>query len=50
MEQCDICMEMGCDDCMNCYLGNPCLGCKDYDKEKEECASNGACGERKEEQ
>ena len=32
MNQCDICEEMGCKDCMNCYLGNPCLGCEDYDK------------------
>lgn len=42
---CDFCEDM---DCMNCDLGNPCLGCKDYDKEKQDCTSNGACGERKE--
>lgn len=32
-------------DCMNCYLGNPCLGCQDYDKNTNTCTSNGACGD-----
>lgn len=28
MDQCEICAEMGCsDNCENCSLGNPCLGC-----------------------
>lgn len=31
-------------DCINCPLGNPCLGCDDYDAEKHKCRSNGACG------
>ena len=44
MNQCDICAEMGCDDCMHCYLGNPCLGCDDYDQEHNTCKSNGGCG------
>lgn len=29
MTQCEICAEMGCsDNCENCSLGNPCLGCE----------------------
>lgn len=47
MEQCDICEEMGCKDCMNCPLGNPCLDCQDYDREKDICKSNGGCAERR---
>ena len=44
MNQCDICEEIGCKDCMNCYLGNPCINCDDYDKQTHICKSNGACG------
>ncbi len=47
MSQCDICEEMGCKDCANCYLGNPCLGCEDYDREHDSCTSNGGCAETK---
>jgi hypothetical protein len=47
MNQCDICEEMGMKDCMNCTLGNPCLGCQDYDKANHICTSNGACGEER---
>ena len=45
MNQCDICREMGTDDCKSCHLGNPCLGCTDYDEVKDCCTSNGACNE-----
>ena len=47
MTQCDICEEMGINDCRLCYLGNPCIECKDYDADEDKCTSNGACGERK---
>lgn len=49
MNQCDICEEMGCKNCISCYLGNPCLGCEDYDKRSGTCKSNGGCAERREE-
>lgn len=45
MNQCDICEEMGMNDCMHCYLGNPCWGCDDY-IEMGECKSNGGCGQK----
>lgn len=45
MNQCEICAEMGCDDCANCYLGNPCIGCADYDRVNNTCMSNGGCAE-----
>ena len=45
MNQCDICEEMGCKDCRYCSLGNPCLGCEEYDIEHDKCTSNGGCGE-----
>lgn len=32
-------------DCRYCPLGNPCLGCADYDPETDTCTSNGACGD-----
>jgi len=39
-----------CDfDCMHCYLGNPCLGCKYYDTIEQKCTSDGGCGEKREE-
>jgi len=43
MTQCDICEEIGCKDCQNCYLGNPCIGCSDY-LPPNGCKSNGGCG------
>ena len=43
MNQCDICEEMGCKDCMHCELGNPCLDCDDYDERTDKCTSNGGC-------
>lgn len=46
MSQCDICEEMGVNDCKHCSLGNPCLGCVDYDEENDTCKSNGGCAER----
>lgn len=45
MTQCEICEEIGCNDCQNCYLGNPCIGCDDYDRETNTCKSKGGCGE-----
>lgn len=45
MNQCEICEEMGCKDCMRCSLGNPCLGCKDYDERTDTCRSNGGCAD-----
>ena len=38
---CEFCEE----DCKYCYLGNPCLGCTDYDEEKDICKSNGGCAD-----
>ena len=40
---CDYCEDR---DCMNCSFGNPCLDCEDYDREKQDCTSKGACGEK----
>lgn len=48
MNQCDVCEEVGLNDCINCYLGNPCLDCVDYDKAKHICMSDGGCAERRE--
>lgn len=45
MFTCDYCQEVGECDCHHCYLGNPCIGCEDYDQEKDACKSNGGCGE-----
>lgn len=45
MTQCEICAEMGCDDnCDNCELGNPCLGCEHAKGELNDC--EGQCIER----
>ena len=44
MNQCDICEEMGLKDCLHCYLGNPCIGCTEYDEKNDICKSNGGCG------
>ena len=45
MEIADIC-EYICEEhnCMNCYLGNPCIGCADYDEDTDTCKSDGGCG------
>ena len=40
---CDECENWGVDVCKLCYLGNPCLGCEDYDEEKDTCKSKGGC-------
>lgn len=45
MTQCEICQEMGYYDCKFCSLGNPCLGCKDYDIDNDKCKSNGGCAD-----
>lgn len=42
--QCEVCEEMGCNDCERCYLGNPCVECKDYDEHTGNCVSDGGCG------
>lgn len=39
---CDFCMSDECD-CIMCQLGNPCLGCEDYDQINHVCKSNGGC-------
>ena len=39
---CDFCMSDECD-CIMCKLGNPCLGCEDYDQINYVCKSNGGC-------
>ena len=39
---CDYCPD-GEYDCMMCPLGNPCLGCEDYDQINHTCKSNGGC-------
>lgn len=47
---CDWCEHaQGSDWCLSCRLGNPCLGCEDYDTERDICLSNGGCGRLKEE-
>lgn len=35
---CDYCEDKDCEDC---YLGNPCIECRDYDREREVCLSDG---------
>lgn len=45
MDQCDICEEMGLNECLYCSLGNPCYGCDDYDIKNNTCRSNGGCAE-----
>lgn len=40
MYVCDSCEERSCKDC---ELGNPCLGCLDYDRTKDDCKSKGGC-------
>ena len=43
---CEHCKWYNCGeiDCMSCPLGNPCLGCDDYDALTRGCKSNGGCG------
>lgn len=41
---CDVCEEQGEVDCIHCKLGNPCIGCTDYDEKNDICKSNGGCG------
>lgn len=49
MTQCEMRQEMGDYDCKYCSLGNPCLGCADYDPEEDCCTSNGGCYDAKKE-
>lgn len=45
MNACEYCQEYNDKpDCKRCTLGNPCLGCLDYDLENDKCLSNGECG------
>lgn len=47
MNVCDICdQDPGA--CRFCQFGNPCLNCEDYDFDNDKCTSNGACGEKRE--
>ena len=39
---CDICKEIGECNCRYCELGNPCIGCGDYDEANDVCKSHGA--------
>ena len=39
---CDFCMSDE-RDCIMCRVGNPCLGCEDYDQINHTCKSNGGC-------
>ena len=40
-----LCAECDERDCIHCSLGNPCIGCSDYDEAHDLCKSNGACGD-----
>lgn len=50
MNPCEICYGHETVDCpyscRYCALGNPCLGCADYDTENDTCKSEGACGDQ----
>ena len=46
MNPCELCEEYGIHDCKRCNLGNPCIGCTDYDMRTETCTSEGACGDQ----
>ena len=38
MTQCETCEEMGTsNNCENCSLGNPCLGCEHDKSQKDDC-------------
>ena len=41
---CYFCTEEYCDECR---LVNPCLGCEDYNVEKDKCKSKGGCADIK---
>lgn len=43
---CELCEECGDHDCKCCSLGNPCIGCTDYDSVNDTCKSKGACGDQ----
>lgn len=43
MYPCDICEAMGLVNCRHCYLGNPCIGCTNYDEKNDVCLLNGGC-------
>lgn len=44
-DECLICPEkVDSEACKMCSLANPCLGCGDYDQQKDSCKSNGGCG------
>ena len=45
MDTCELCREYGDHDCKRCNLGNPCIGCADYDMWNDTCRSKGACGD-----
>lgn len=45
MNPCELCEEYGDHDCKHCTLGNPCIGCVDYDMRNDACTSEGACGD-----
>lgn len=49
MDACELCYgyeDLDCKyRCKYCYLGNPCIGCADYDIENDTCTSEGACGD-----
>ena len=48
VQLCFQCADLGDANCMMCPLGNPCLGCEDYDQINHVCKSNGGCApERK---
>ncbi len=49
MDISNVCDHCEMNDCMYCPLGNPCLGCEDYDEINNVCTSNGRCGEQIEE-
>lgn len=40
-----LCENIANMDCINCYLGNPCINCVDYDIKTHKCISNGGCAE-----
>lgn len=46
-ELCDFCYEK---DCTMCSLGNPCLGCSDYDIVNDVCITKGGCTRNKDEE
>ena len=46
MNPCELCEEYGDHNCKHCNLGNPCIGCADYDMWNDTCTSKGACGDQ----